>query len=68
MMLQSVLVQSLSACEGWVIVWNDIAPPTQEVGCAVVLGVWWNGTDVIVCLLRLCYVSGNDCDPLVDSH
>ena len=22
----------------------------QEVGCVVVLGVWWNATDVIVCL------------------
>ena len=43
---------------------GGVAPPTQEVGRAIVLGVWWNGTDVIVCvliLLRLCHVSGNAC-------
>ena len=31
----------------------------QEVGCVVVVGVWWNAIDVIVCLLvlsRLCCI------------
>ena len=38
--------------EGW---W--IVPLTQKVGCEVVVGVWWNVINVIVCLLvstRLC--------------
>ena len=38
---------------------GELAPPTQEVGCVVV--VWWNVIDVIVCLLvltRLCCGSG----------
>ena len=44
---------------------------TQEVGRSIVLGVWWSGTDVIVCLLmqsRLCCVSGNVCGLLVVSQ
>ena len=28
-------------------------PLTQQVGCVVVVGVWWNVTDIIVCLLVL---------------
>ena len=43
---------------------GGVAPPTQEVGRAIVLWVWWSGTDVIVCILmlsRLCCVSGNVC-------
>ena len=48
-------------CEG------GVAPPTQEVACAIVLGVWWNGTNDIVCIMlsRLCCVSGNVCGLLV---
>ena len=57
---------SLSVCEGLVIVWRLCCSTSQEVGCVIVLqlGVWWKGTDVIVCvltLLRLCCVSGNVC-------
>ena len=32
---------------------SESAPPTQEVGCVVVMGVWWNVLDVTVCLLVL---------------
>ena len=31
------------------------APPWQEVGCVVVVEVWWNVIDVIVCHLVLTY-------------
>ena len=38
------LEERLSVCERLWIVW--VAPPTQEVGCVIVMGVWWN---VLVC-------------------
>ena len=50
--------------KGWRLCGGSVAPPTQEVGRTIVLGVWWSGTDIIVCiliLLRLCCVSGNVC-------
>ena len=50
--------------KGWWLCGVGVAPPTQEVGCAIVLGVWWKGTDLIVCILmlsRLCCDSGNVC-------
>ena len=56
---------------GWQLCEGGVAPPTQEVSCVIVIGVWWNGTDVIVCILmlsRLCYVSGNVCGLLVVSQ
>ena len=40
----------------------------QEVGCVVVVGVWWNVINVIVCLLvltRLCCTIGIVCGLLV---
>ena len=45
-----------------------VAPPSQEVGCVVVVGVWWNVINVIVCLLvltRLCCTIGIVCGLLV---
>ena len=43
--------------EGCWLCGGGLAPPTQEVHCVVVVGVWWNVIDVIECLLvltRLC--------------
>ena len=43
---------------------GGFAPRMQELGCVVVVGVWWNVIDVIVCLLvlsRLCCTSGIVC-------
>ena len=57
--------------KGWQLCGGGVAPPTQGVGRAIVLGVWCSGTDVIVCilmLLRLCCVSGNVCGFLVVSQ
>ena len=43
---------------------GGVAPCTQEVSCVIVLGVWWNGTEIIVCILvlmlsRLCCISAS---------
>ena len=37
--------------KGWRLCAGGVAPPTQEVGRAI---VWWSGTDVTVYILRLC--------------
>ena len=50
--------------KGWWLCVGGVAPSTQEVSRAIVLGMWWNGTDVILCVLmlsRLCCVSGHTC-------
>ena len=47
---------------------GGITPPTQEVGCAIVLGVRRSGTDVIVRVLmlsRMYCVIGNVCGLLM---
>ena len=48
---------------------GGLAPPTQEVGSVVVVGVWWN---VIVCLLvltRLCHTISTVCGlPVVSQN
>ena len=46
----------------------SLSATNQEVGRAIVLGVWWSVTDVLVRILmlsRLCCVSGNVCGLLV---
>ena len=61
MQLQAV---SSWTVKGYRLCGGGVAPPTQGVGGAIVLGVWCSGTDVIVCILmlsRLCCVSGNVC-------
>ena len=58
------LEESLSACEGLVIECRWCCSTHPGIGHTIVLGVWWNGTDIIVCILmlsRLCCVSGNVC-------
>ena len=52
------LEEGLSVCERLLIA-------MQEVGCVIVMGVWWNVIDVIVCLLVLswlCCTSGIVCE------
>ena len=29
---------------------GSVPPPTKEVGCVIVMGVWWNAMDVMVSL------------------
>ena len=29
---------------------DGVAPPTQKVGCVIVVGVWWNVVEIVVCL------------------
>ena len=44
---------------------GGLAPPTQEVGCVVVVGVWWNVIDILVCVdLAVLYY----CQVLYSSH
>ena len=48
----------------WNGVWGWLVPHTQEVGCVVVMGIWRNVIDAIVCLLvltRLCWTIGIVC-------
>ena len=43
----------MSTCEKLV---SGDAPPTQEVSCVIVCGVWWNGIVCVMMLLRLCCI------------
>ena len=41
--------------------WGGVAPPRKEVGCVIVLGVWWNVLDDLVFVLvssSPCCISG----------
>ena len=40
------------------VVGDGFDPPTQEVGCVAVVGVWWNAIDVPLVLSRLCCTIG----------
>ena len=39
-----------------------VAPSTQEVGCGIVLGVWWKGIDGLVWILVLSSLCCIICD------
>ena len=44
---------------------GGFSPPTQKIGHVVMVGVWWNVIDVLVCLLvlsRLCCTSSIVCE------
>ena len=53
MAVQSGWKRGCQCVKGCWLFGGGFAPPTQEVGCVVVVGVWWNFIDVIVCLLVL---------------
>ena len=62
------LDESLYACEGLPIVWRWRCSTQRRSGLCHCVGVWWNGTEVTVCILmlsKLCCVSGNVYRPLV---
>ena len=44
------LEERLSVCERLLNVWRWTC--TQEVGCVVVVGVWWNVTDILLVLIK----------------
>ena len=47
--------------KGWRLCWGGVAPPRLEVGCVIVLGVWWNvidGLEIVLVLSWLCCISG----------
>ena len=51
-------------CKRLLNVWvcgGGFAPPTQEVDCVVVVRMWWNVIDIIVCLLVLSCIIGIVC-------
>ena len=58
-----MLEERLSVCERLLIVW--IAPPTQEVGCVVVVGNVINVIVYLLVLFRLCCTIGIVCGLLV---
>ena len=43
------LVQGLLVCERWL---GGVTPLTQEMGNVIVMGVWWNIVEVMVCPCR----------------
>ena len=53
--------QGLSVRERWLTVWRWCCSTHAEVCCVIVMGVWWNVVEVMVCpsvLSRLCCNSG----------